>query len=410
MARQSSWTPTDKIDMLVAIRKAGLTSTNRTDLNVFIAKYLKAAKRKDFPWWVNKFRSARGQYDFSTDIPQAVKPSVSRPVSPVKAAYVAPINDEVASIPSSTMPAVMMSYSSLSTAMPYVPERHPGFIPFGAYGDLLAILKSRKFYPVFIAGLSGNGKTQMVEQACAVTKRELIRVSVTIETDEDDLLGGFRLVNGATVFQYGPVVEAARRGSVLLLDEVDFGGTKLLCLQAVLEGKPFLLKKTGEVIHPASGFQVIATANTKGRGAENTRYVGNQIMNEAFLERFPLTVNHDYPPMAVESKILKAFAEVQGIALTETFRGNLCTWSDYIRTAYKEGGAEDVISTRRLLHLVTAFGMFNDERKALEYTVRRFDDVTAETFIQYYDKVAVVAPEGAGTGIPVASNDPNAPF
>lgn len=392
MARMSSWSPADKLTLLAAIRAEGLTSTNRKDLEKFLAVYLKKHKRTDFPWWVNKFKAGRGVYNFAGDVPP------TSPSAPATRPAAAPVSRPVVAavaVPTTTMESAQMSYSSLSTAMPYVPERLVSFVAFGAYGDLLAILKTRKFYPVFIAGLSGNGKTQMVEQACAVTKRELIRVSVTIETDEDDLLGGFRLVNGATVFQYGPVVEAARRGSVLLLDEVDFGGTKLLCLQAVLEGKPFLLKKTGEVIHPAPGFQIVATANTKGRGSENTRYVGNQIMNEAFLERFPLTIEHEFPSPSVEARILKGFAASQDIPLTDQFCGNLVTWADYIRTAYREGATEDVISTRRLLHLVTAYGMFNDEAKALDYTVRRFDTTTSETFKQYYEKVATVADQPA---------------
>ena len=152
-----------------------------------------------------------------------------------------------------------------------VPSKDDNYVPFGNFTDVKKIIQSGIFYPTFITGLSGNGKTFSVEQACAALNRELIRVNITIETDEDDLIGGFRLVDGNTVWHNGPVVEALERGAVLLLDEVDLASNKILCLQSILEGKGVFLKKTGRYVNPAPGFTVVATANTKGKGSDDGR-------------------------------------------------------------------------------------------------------------------------------------------
>jgi len=267
-----------------------------------------------------------------------------------------------------------------------VPEIDDTFVKFGAFTDLKKIIQSKQFYPTFITGLSGNGKTFSVEQACASLKRELIRVNITIETDEDDLIGGFRLVDGATVWHNGPVVEALERGAVLLLDEIDLASNKILCLQSILEGNGVFLKKIGRVVKPARGFNVIATANTKGKGSDDGRFIGTNVLNEAFLERFPVTFEQDYPSPAIESKILGGVAAK--LAVTDTdFCKRLVDWGDIIRKTFYDGGIEEIISTRRLVHIVRAFSIFNDKAKAIKVCVNRFDDETKQAFLELYDKV-----------------------
>ena len=267
-----------------------------------------------------------------------------------------------------------------------IPEKDITFVPFGNFVDVKKVIKSEIFYPVFITGLSGNGKTLSVEQACASLNRELIRVNITIETDEDDLIGGFRLVNGETVWHNGPVVEALSRGAVLLLDEVDLASNKILCLQSILEGKGIFLKKIGKYIQPAAGFNVIATANTKGKGSDDGRFIGTNVLNEAFLERFALTFEQEYPTPAVESKILKKVATSLAVA-DHDFCENLANWADIIRKTFKDGGIDEVISTRRLVHIMRAFAIWGDRMKAIKVCVNRFDDETKQSFIELYDKI-----------------------
>ena len=267
-----------------------------------------------------------------------------------------------------------------------VPEKDKNYVPFGNFSDVKKIIQSGIFYPTFITGLSGNGKTFSVEQACAALNRELIRVNITIETDEDDLIGGFRLVDGNTVWHNGPVVEALERGAVLLLDEVDLASNKILCLQSVLEGKGLFLKKTGRYVQPAPGFNVIATANTKGKGSDDGRFIGTNVLNEAFLERFALTFEQEYPTPAIESKILKMVATSLAVA-DHDFCENLANWADIIRKTFKDGGIDEVISTRRLVHIMRAFAIWGDRMKAIKVCVNRFDDETKQSFIELYDKI-----------------------
>jgi hypothetical protein len=267
-----------------------------------------------------------------------------------------------------------------------IPEKDNTFVPFGSFKDIKKIIQSRIFYPAFITGLSGNGKTFSVEQACAQLKRELIRVNITIETDEDDLIGGFRLVNGETAWHNGPVVEALERGAVLLLDEIDLASNKILCLQSILEGKGVFLKKIGRFVKPAAGFTVIATANTKGKGSEDGRFIGTNVLNEAFLERFPVTFEQSYPASATEQKIL------EGIALDlsvedRDFCKRLVDWADVIRKTFYDGGIEEIISTRRLVHIIRAYSIFQDKAKAIQVCVNRFDDETKQSFLELYDKI-----------------------
>ena len=262
-----------------------------------------------------------------------------------------------------------------------VPEKDDHFVPFGNFPDLKKVLTSKIFYPIFITGLSGNGKTFGVEQACAQTKRDLIRVNITVETDEDDLIGGFRLVDGNTVWHNGPVVEALERGSVLLLDELDLASNKILCLQSILEGNGVFLKKVGRYVRPAEGFTVIATANTKGKGSEDGRFIGTNVLNEAFLERFPVTFEQSYPNPKTEEKILNLLCEDTG------FCKKLVDWGDIIRKTFYDGGVEEVISTRRLVHIVKAYAIWKNKEKAIEVCVNRFDDETKQAFLDLYDKV-----------------------
>ena len=267
-----------------------------------------------------------------------------------------------------------------------IPQKDDTFVQFGDFTDIKKIIKSRLFYPAFITGLSGNGKTFGVEQACAQLGRELIRVNITVETDEDDLIGGFRLVDGNTVWHNGPVIEALQRGAVLLLDEIDLASNKILCLQSVLEGKGIFLKKIGKVVQPAEGFTVVATANTKGKGSDDGRFIGTNVLNEAFLERFALTFEQEYPTPATETKILQKAAGNLGV-LDEEFCTNLANWADIIRRTFKDGGIDEVISTRRLVHIIRAFAIWQNRMKAIKVCVNRFDDETKQSFIELYDKI-----------------------
>ena len=266
------------------------------------------------------------------------------------------------------------------------PDKDSNFVPFGNFSDVKKIIQSGMFYPTFITGLSGNGKTLSVEQACAQLNRELIRVNITIETDEDDLIGGFRLVNGATVWHDGPVIQALNRGAILLLDEVDLASNKILCLQSILEGKGVFLKKVGRFVKPAKGFNIFATANTKGKGSDDGRFIGTNVLNEAFLERFALTFEQEYPTVATETKILQKAAGNLGV-LDEEFCTNLANWADIIRRTFKDGGIDEVISTRRLVHIIRAFAIWQDRMKAIKVCVNRFDDETKQSFIELYDKI-----------------------
>jgi hypothetical protein len=267
-----------------------------------------------------------------------------------------------------------------------IPDKDDTFVKFGNFNDIKKIIQSRLFYPTFITGLSGNGKTFSVEQACAQLGRELIRVNVTIETDEDDLIGGFRLVNGETAWHNGPVIEALERGAILLLDEIDLASNKILCLQSVLEGKGVFLKKIGKFVKPSAGFNVIATANTKGKGSDDGRFIGTNVLNEAFLERFPVTFEQSYPAPSVEQKILEGIALDLGVE-DRDFCKRLVDWGDIIRKTFYDGGIDEIISTRRLVHIIRAYSIFSDKAKAIQVCVNRFDDETKQAFLELYDKV-----------------------
>ena len=268
-----------------------------------------------------------------------------------------------------------------------VPKKDPVFVSFGNYPDIKSIVKSNMFYPVFITGLSGNGKTLGVTQACAEAKKELIRVNITIETDEDDLLGGYRLKDGQTVWQNGPVIEAMERGALLLLDEIDLASNKIMCLQQILEGSGVFVKKINKFIKPAQGFNVIATANTKGQGSDDGKFIGTNVLNEAFLERFPITFEQSYPKPAVEEKILvNTYKQASGKS-DKDFCKKLVTWADVIRKTYFDGGVDEIISTRRLVHIIQAYAIFGKKMKAVEVCTNRFDNDTKDSFMELYTKV-----------------------
>jgi len=267
-----------------------------------------------------------------------------------------------------------------------VPKKDPVFVSFGNYPDLKSVIKSNAFYPVFITGLSGNGKTMGVTQACAEAKKELIRVNITIETDEDDLLGGYRLKDGQTVWQNGPVIEAMERGALLLLDEVDLASNKIMCLQPILEGSGVFIKKINKFVEPKAGFNVVATANTKGQGSEDGKFIGTNILNEAFLERFPVTFEQKYPSISIEKKILNNTLKSMGKSDVK-FVDKLTTWADVIRKTYFDGGVDEIISTRRLVHITQAYTIFGNKMKAVQMCTNRFDEDTKNSFVELYTKV-----------------------
>jgi hypothetical protein len=300
-----------------------------------------------------------------------------------------------ASAPVSETPATAManitamnyhSVQSVTDDEVYIPAKVPEYIKWGEYNTIKKVVKSKMFYPIYISGPSGNGKTMMVEQVCADTGREYVRAQISPETDEDDLIGGFRLINGETVFQKGPVIKAMEKGAILLIDEIDRATNKIMCLQGVLEGNPVLLKKTGEVITPAAGFNVIATANTKGRGSDDGRYSAASIIDDAFLERFVAAIDQPFPNPQVEEKIVLAHM-VKYDSVDEDFLKKLVAWSNVIRKTFEADGVDEVVSTRRLCHITKTFKIFGDRMKSIALCISRFDEETKEAFLDLYSKV-----------------------
>ena len=329
------------------------------------------------PSWLkkNEYRVGHGQYQLPTDS----APSVSDTVSDAPEVPMTPQVD-------TSQPETRVNLVVDTETQNLIPSHFEGFVPWGHCSTIKKIIQSRMFYPVFITGLSGNGKTLMVEELHSQLKKELIRVNITIETDEDDLLGGFRLINGETKFVPGPVIQAMERGCTLLLDECDLGSNKLLALQPVLEGKGVFLKKINKWVTPKPGFNVIATANTKGKGSDDGRFVGTNILNEAFLERFAITIEQPYPSSKVEKKIILGSMDKYG-KKDEKFAENLTLWAEVIRKTFYDGGVDEIISTRRLDHIVKAYSIFGDKMKSIELCVSRFDDDTKESFMDLYTKI-----------------------
>lgn len=292
-----------------------------------------------------------------------------------------------------------------------VPNAYKNYVPFGNFDDLLSIFKSNQFFPIFITGQSGNGKTMSVEQACAKAKRKFVCVSMTPDTDEGDLLGNYVLINGQMEWRDGPVTVAARQGAVLCIDEIDYGAQNLSCLQRVLEGKPFLLKKKNELVAPAEGFTIVATANTKGKGSEDGRYMFTNVLNEAFLERFLNTYEQEYPPVAVEKKIIKK--ELVSVGREDDkFADILVAWADITRKTFADGGCDEIISTRRLVHIVKTYGVHGDRLKAVSLCLNRFDADTKMSFLDLYTKLDAEANKPATPEVPTvqAKTDEEIPF
>ena len=361
-------------DTVVAI---DFDSVTKTDLN----NIAESAGLK-FPHWLTRvptYKVGRGLWSIPVNGSAPVK--ATPVVEPVVATPSVPVD-----VPSVPVTEIEMTKGTTSTVSA-VPSKDPLFVAHGHFSDINSILKSEMFYPVFVTGLSGNGKTFMVEQAAAKTGRELFRVNITTETDEDDLLGGFRLVNGETVWFDGPVVEAMRKGAVLLLDEVDLASTKIMCLQPVLEGKGVFLKKINEWVACEPGFNIVATANTKGKGDDTGNFIGTGVLNEAFLERFPITVEQEYPSNAVEKKILEKVFDKLGLD-DSVFIEKLVNWADIIRKTYIEGAIDELITTRRLVHISNAYAIFGmDRMKSISMCVNRFDEETKSAMIDLYTKV-----------------------
>ena len=353
-------------------KKYGRTDLSRSEINDMV----KSGEISNPSWLKNKkYLVSRGVYslpiagnDFSpslTDVPLVPEEEI-KPETVAKAAFV--VSSLIGNI---------------------VPDKDPVFVPWGYFKDIKKIVSSKAFYPIFVTGLSGNGKTMNVSQACAATNRECIRVNITIETDEDDLLGGYRLQDGQTVWQNGPVIEAMERGALLLLDEIDLASNKIMCLQPILEGNGVFLKKINRFVKPSKGFNVIATANTKGQGSDDGKFIGTNILNEAFLERFPITIEQAYPTNKIETKILLNVMSDKGLTkdVDSEFAKSLVTWADIIRKTYYEGGVDELISTRRLVHIVEAFSIFKNKMKAIEMCTNRFDLDTKTSFLDLYTKI-----------------------
>ena len=351
------------------------TDLSRSEINALVKK----GTIKN-PSWLkqDQYKVSRGVYSLPVDgdISPKIKEDI---ISELPKEETAPAVD--------TVNQAAFVISSLTGNI--IPTKDPVFVPWGYFKDIKSIVSSKQFYPIFITGLSGNGKTMNVSQACAQAKRECIRVNITIETDEDDLLGGYRLQEGQTVWQNGPVIEAMERGAILLLDEIDLASNKIMCLQPILEGNGVFLKKINKFVKPAPGFNVIATANTKGQGSEDGKFIGTNILNEAFLERFPITVEQSYPTNKIESKILLNVMSEKGLTKNADikFAETLVTWADIIRKTFYEGGVDEIISTRRLVHIVEAYTIFKDKMKAIEMCTNRFDNDTKTSFMDLYSKV-----------------------
>jgi hypothetical protein len=344
---------------------------------------------------------SRGKWSVAGEAVSAVKPKK------LADAFAPPFAPR--EVPAPAMAATVVSIAAkraMNVTDSFIPERNPTYVPFGFFSDLKSIIRSGIFYPVYITGLSGNGKTMMIEQVCAQLGRELIRVNVTKRTDESDLIGSYELIDGSTVRREGPVLTAMRRGAVLLLDETDLGTEDLLCLQPILEGKPYFDKKTGEVVAPAAGFTVIATANTKGKGSDDGRFIGTNVLNEAFLERFAITVEQEYPPANTERKILEKNFVQLGINDAQ-FIDRLIAWAEIIRKTYADGACDEVISTRRLVHIAKAFSIFRNRLRAIEMCLNRFDTDTKTSFLDLYTKVDVDAQPAAPAQDETAETPPS---
>ncbi len=394
-------------------------------LDLFSAKYgdrpiavrqdiVALCEEHDLAWpsWLTAnmdYRAGRGEYRLPVSGSSTASAAVSVEAPAIVAAQAAPSPEFQNAVSDITL------IQRINGSERFIPDKASWFVPWGHFKDISAIVKSRLFFPVFVTGLSGNGKTLSIEQVCAKLKRELFRVNITGDTDEDDLLGGFRLIDGNTVFVPGPVVEAMERGAILLLDEIDLGTFKIMCLQPVLEGKGVFLKKVGRWVKPQPGFNVFATANTKGQGNDSGKFVGTNVLNEAMLDRFPVTFEQPYPSLKQERKILAKHMVNLGVD-DESFGDCLVQWASNIRKTYDTGEIDEIISTRRLVNVLTAFAIYKDRVKSIRLSIARFDDDTKAAFLDLYTKIDAEAladddaPDGTAVTVASTEDDDECPF
>ena len=362
-----------KDEAKVCAEKAGLTEIEFKSIATHVLRHFKVDKNV---------------YSFG-DVPQEVKNEKKVQQKTLKKDWdvLEGVSEKkVVPVPIITSPVVKESKKIPDTVVSLIPKKNPQYVSWGHFKDIKTILESHIFYPIFVTGLSGNGKTSMIHEVCAKLKRDLIRINITVETDEDDLLGGFRLRNGETVWEDGPLIVAMKTGAVALIDEVDLASHKIMCLQPVMEGQPIYLKKINEIVYPQKGFNIVATANTKGKGSEDGRFMGTNILNEAFLDRFSATFYQEYPAPAQEARILKKQFQMYEIEEND-FVDNLVKWADVIRQSFKQGAVDDIITTRRLIDITKTFSIFRDKMKSIVLCLERFDDETRESFVDFYTKV-----------------------
>jgi MoxR-like ATPase len=377
-----------------------LTTFGESEIKFSEIKELCASNSLPIPYWYTNDEAnklSRGVYKtmFNTNQPAIPQDNPQMVALAASVTSIAPMKEKSGH-------RILNVTTDLET-IDLVPKAYKNYVPFGNFNDVVNIIESKQFFPVFITGQSGNGKTMSIEQACAKLKRKFICVSMTPESDESDLLGNFVLINGEMEWRDGPVTVAAREGAVLCIDEIDYGAQNLSCLQRVLEGKPFLLKKKNELVTPAEGFTIFATANTKGKGSDDGRFMFTNVLNEAFLERFVNTFEQDWPPVSIERKIIRG--ELKSVGLEDNeFADKLVTWADVIRQTFVDGGCDEVIATRRLVHIARTYGIYKDRAKAIKYCLNRFDEDTKVSFLDLYTKLDASV-ESANTSAPKTSDE-----
>jgi hypothetical protein len=360
----------------------GLTDSQFRTINAHVLRHIKIEKGVFAFSSDHHFGSGQKTVKKTEAVIKAEKKKTLKKDQEILNEVVAPVSVKLSHAPKETVFSQKLS----DTVVSLIPKKDPQYVSWGHFKDIKTILERKIFYPIFVTGLSGNGKTSMIHEVCAKLKRDLIRINITVETDEDDLLGGFRLVNGETVWQDGPLVVAMKTGAVALIDEVDLASHKIMCLQPVMEGQPIYLKKINQVVYPAEGFNVVATANTKGKGSEDGRFMGTNILNEAFLDRFSATFYQEYPSVSHETKILKKQLATHEIVEND-FVDNLVKWADVIRKSFNEGAVDEIITTRRLIDITKTYAIFGDKMKSVVLCLNRFDDETRESFVDFYTKV-----------------------
>ena len=365
-----------------ACKAVGLTDSQFRTINAHVLRHIKIEKGVFAFSSEHHFGSGQKVVKKTEAVIKAEKKKTLKKDQEVLNEVVAPVSVKLSQAPKTTVFSEKLS----DTVVSLIPKKDPQYVSWGHFKDIKTILERKIFYPIFVTGLSGNGKTSMIHEVCAKLKRDLVRINITIETDEDDLLGGFRLVNGETVWQDGPLVVAMKTGAVALIDEIDLASHKIMCLQPIMEGQPIYLKKINQVVYPEPGFNVVATANTKGKGSEDGRFMGTNILNEAFLDRFAATFYQEYPSVSHETKILKKqFAKHE--IKEDDFVDNLVKWADVIRKSFNEGAVDEIITTRRLIDITTSYAIFGDKMKSVVLCLNRIDDETRESFTDFYTKV-----------------------